>query len=152
MISALRCQITEIGIEGFLLSRNLQGARSEEGERSSNLDSLGKMRACWCVQSAGGALRAAACRALLPGQWKHRREEVGRAGVTELGSCDQDVCGGTHGRGEAEKGQNSRRETKASLQERLSSTPGSCRGRENPTPDGGLDHRYRGCAVCKQLG
>lgn len=57
VISTLLCKVTEICNEGFLPSRNLQGARTEEGEHSNNYDSVGKMLECWYVLSAEGEFK-----------------------------------------------------------------------------------------------
>lgn len=76
MTSLLLCKVTEICNEGFLLSRNLQGARAEEDIHSSN-DSGGKMLENRCVHGAWEEMKDSSWRVRVAGRtrWGGRSSE-----------------------------------------------------------------------------
>ena len=102
VISTLLCKVTENCNEGFLPSRDLQGAGTEEGEHSNN-GSVGSRLEYWCVQCAQTALQGD------NGFFLERQSsrQVGREVVPEQGTCNLVIHEGTHDCGKAERGQNS---------------------------------------------
>lgn len=108
MISTLLCKATEICNEGFMQSRNLQGARKEKGEHSNNDGYWRNSREL--EKSARGAPKGE--KVFFLENQSSTRDWVGTEAITELGTSDLHAYEGAHGWGETEKGWNSSRNSR----------------------------------------